>query len=1137
MRIIGDTVHLAATDLANHLSCGYLTDLEKAAANGELRRPIWTDPAAEVLQQKGFEHERNYLGHLTAGGLEIVGAGDGDGSASSRVLELMRDGVDGIAQAFLEDGRWIGRADLLLRVDRPSNLGNWSYEVVDTKLAAETRAATILQLCLYSDLVGQLQGRYPELMHVVAPGRDFQPESFRTSHYLAYYRQVQKRLAEEVDVDGLKKPYPEPVPHCELCSWWHHCDRRRHDDDHLSLVAGILRSQRDELEEWGIGTLEALGEVPLVADRRPSRGAREALDRAQDQARVQLEGRRRCEPYWETILPIEAGAGLARLPQPHPGDVFFDIEGDPFVGTGGLEYLLGWATETDSEKAYRTAWSYDGTEERVAFELFVDQVMTQWRDHPGMHVYHFAPYEPAALKRLMGRHATREEEVDQMLRGGLFVDLYAVVREGVRASVESYSIKRLEQFYEFSRAAGLEQVGLPKRKLEAMLELGHGRAIPAAWKEVVERYNEDDCWSTLELRNWLEKVRCQAEQDGTTIPRPPVQEPEAPEQIQERERKIQVVRERLLREVPIHPEERTSEQHARWLLAYMLDWHRREEKVSWWEYFRLREMADDDLLHEKAAISGLQFVQAVPGPGRTPTHRYRFPQQLTEIREDKKLKDGAGEDFGTVVAVDPTEWTIDIKKTNRATDQHPSSVFVFEFIGGETIAQSLMRLGEWVAEHGIDHPGLCRAGRDLLLRHCPRRTTEGTSTLRAQEEPSLDAARRLVLELGEGLLPIQGPPGAGKTFTGGQMIVELVKANKRVGVTAVSHKVIRNLLEAAVKTAESFGVGGEPSELSCAHKVSSRSEVPSQGILETTSNDEALALLEAKKVQVVGGTAWLWSRPEYREAVDVLFIDEAGQMSLANTVAVAQGARNLVLLGDPQQLEQPQQGSHPEGTDVSALQHVLGDAPTMPKDRGLFLERTWRLHPQICAFTSSQFYDDKLASREGLDKQVLWGSRRFNGAGLFVLPVEHEGNQSASREEVDCVEEVMRELLWGGVTWTTAEGEEKPLTNDDILIVAPYNVQVADLQARLPQARVGTVDKFQGQEAAVVIYSMTTSSAEEAPRGMEFLYSLNRLNVATSRARCVCILVASPRLFEPDCKSPRQMRLANAFCEYLERQN
>jgi predicted RecB family nuclease len=1137
MRISGETVSLAATDLANHLSCVHLTQLEKAAVKGELRRPTWTDPAAEVLQQKGFEHERNYIEHLTANGLEIVGAVDGAGSVSERVLELMHRGVDGIAQAVLGDGRWVGRADLLLRVERPSDLGDWSYEVVDTKLAAETRAGTILQLCLYSDLVGRLQGCCPELMHVVAPGRDFQPESFRTTHYLAYYRQVRKRLMDAVAAPDKATTYPEPVPHCELCSWWRHCDQRRHDDDHLSLVAGIARSQRDELNDWGIQTLESLGSARLDVDRRPKRGAREGLDRAQDQARVQLEGRRRREPYFEIILPIEEGSGLARLPEPNTGDVFFDIEGDPFVGTGGLEYLLGWTMVTESEKGYRAIWSYDGDEERVAFERFVDQVMRRWQDYPTMHIYHFAPYEPAALKRLMGRHATREEEVDQMLRGGLFVDLYAVVREGLRASVESYSIKQLEQFYGFSRVEGLAEVGLPKRKLEAMLELGHGAAIPAVWKDAVQRYNEDDCWSTMELRDWLEQIRCRAQLDGNAVPRPAVEEPQAAEELQERERKVQMVRELLLRDVPAQLEERTVEQQGRWLLAYMLDWHRREEKVTWWEYFRLREMADDDLLHEKAAISGLQFLHEVPGPGRTPTHRYRFPQQLTEIREDKKLKDGAGDDFGSVVAVDPVNWTIDIKKTQRAADQHPASVFVFEFIGGEAMAQALMRLGEWVAERGIDEPGFCRAGRDLLLRFPPRRNATNASRLQGQDELSVDAARRLILELGEGLLPIQGPPGAGKTYTGGQMICELVKANKRVGVTAVSHKVIRNLLDSAIE-ATSSPIGGRGScELRCVHKVSARSDEAIDGIFETTSNDEALSQLKAGKVQVVGGTAWLWSRPEFLEAVDVLFVDEAGQMSLANTLAVAQGARNLVLLGDPQQLEQPQQGSHPEGTDVSALQHVLGGSPTMPDHRGLFLERTWRLHPRICAFTSSQFYEDKLTSRDGLDRQLIWGSRRFNGAGLFVLPVDHQGNQSVSAEEVDCIEEVMRELLWGGVTWMSGEGRETPLTHDDILIVAPYNVQVADLQARLPEARVGTVDKFQGQEAAVVIYSMTTSSADEAPRGMEFLYSLNRLNVATSRARCACILVASPRLFEPDCKSPRQMRLANAFCEFLERKN
>jgi uncharacterized protein len=258
-------------------------------------------------------------------------------------------------------------------------------------------------------------------------------------------------------------------------------------------------------------------------------------------------------------------------------------------------------------------------------------------------------------------------------------------------------------------------------------------------------------------------------------------------------------------------------------------------------------------------------------------------------------------------------------------------------------------------------------------------------------------------------------------------------------------------------------------------------------------------------------------------------------MSLANVLAVAQSARSLVLLGDPQQLEQPQRGSHPDGTDVSALEHLLGEHLTLPPDRGVFLGTTWRLHPAICAFTSELFYEGRLRSFETLRRQEILGDTAFGGAGLWHVPVEHEGNQNASHEEVDAVASLVAELTDGGTSWRDKEGVVRRVDLRDILVVAPYNAQVAALLERLPSgARVGTVDKFQGQEAPIVIYSMATSSPEEAPRGMEFLYSLSRLNVATSRARCACILVANPRLFEPECRTPRQMKLANAFCRYLE---
>ena len=360
------------------------------------------------------------------------------------------------------------------------------------------------------------------------------------------------------------------------------------------------------------------------------------------------------------------------------------------------------------------------------------------------------------------------------------------------------------------------------------------------------------------------------------------------------------------------------------------------------------------------------------------------------------------------------------------------------------------------------------------------------------------------------------------------MIVELVKRGKRVGVSAVSHKVIDNLLQSALKAA-----ADERVELACIHKVTELSAKPPEGIEETNSNDAPLAALEAGEANVVGGTAWLWSREQYAGSLDVLFVDEAGQMSLANVLAMSPCARNLVLLGDPQQLEQPQKGSHPEGTGVSALQHVIGEGSVMPAEKGLFLEQTWRLHPAICGFTSRQFYEGQLTSREGMERQAVAGPTKYRGAGLWVEEVEHEGNQGTSPEEVARVAEVVAELTREGVTWRGADGRAKPLQPDDILVVAPYNAQVAELQLKLGNlAKVGTVDRFQGQEAAAVVYSMTTSSPEDAPRGMEFLYSLNRLNVATSRARCVCVLVASPKLFEPECRSVRQMRLANGVCAF-----
>jgi uncharacterized protein len=1126
MQVLAGSLQLSASDLVGHLNCRYLTDLDRRVAMGKLPKPSLWDPVLEVLAERGRQHETGYVDHLRAKGLAITaieGLGV-DAAAVAQTLAAMKAGAPVIVQAAFRTGQWIGRADVLLRVEKPSPLGAWSYEVVDTKLAQETKGGTVLQLCLYSDLLTSAQGAPPEFAYVVTPESDYEPESYRVTHFAAYYRRVRRRLEEVVASSSTEQSYPDPNPHCDVCRWRVHCEDKRHADDHLSLVAGISKAQIGELEKHAVGSTAALGSMPIPLQWKPDRGAAHSYERVREQARIQVQGRSSGQVIYET-LPVVEGFGLCLLPPPSPGDIFLDFEGDPFVAGGGREYLLGYALAgKDGMLAYAAHWALTAEQEKAAFEAFVDLVMTRLETHPDLHIYHYAPYEPAALKRLMGRYSTRENEIDRMLRAGLFVDLYAVVRHGLRASVESYSIKKLEPLYAFARAAPLSDAGRTLVKVQACLELNDFDGITGEDRAIVEAYNRDDCLSAARLRDWLEQVRSTLIAKDVQVPRPAPGSGEASEELAEWKEKIAALVERLTHNVPLERAERTVEQHARWLLAYTLDWHRREEKAVWWEYFRLSDLSAEELLDERAALSGLTFLAKVGGTTAAPVHRYRFAPQETQLRGGEELRSRGGEKLGKVEAVSLEERTVDIKKRRDTKDFHPDAIFGHERIPTRVLADALVRLGEHVDHHGIEGIGSYQSARDLLLLTPPRL---GGQELQKAGETAAAAGVRLAPHLEGGVLPIQGPPGAGKTYTGARMIAALAQAGRKIGITANSHKVIRNLLDEVVEASGEAGFA-----IRCIQKVS-ENEPEAPGLMFTTDNGDLFDAV-GSDCHVAAGTAWLWARPEAQDVVDVLFIDEAAQMSLANVLAVSHAAKTVILLGDPRQLEHPMQGSHPEGTDVSALDHILDGHVTIPSDRGLFLEETWRLHPAICAFTSEMFYESRLHSRPGLDRQVIKSSGRANGFGLRYLPVSHQGNQSSSPEEADAVRDLVAEILGSNATWIDRHGKEASIALSDILIIAPYNAQVFELQDRLSGARIGTVDKFQGQEAPIVIYSMTTSSHADAPRGMDFLYSANRLNVATSRAKCLCILVCAAALFEAECRTPRQMQLANAFCRYAE---
>jgi predicted RecB family nuclease len=1126
-----DALTLAPTDLSNFLGCRHLTSLDLRAARGEFERPARYDAILENLRERGLAHERDYLERLRARGLTIAGDDGASNGTVARGVEAtlvaMRAGIDVIYQATLDDEVWSGRPDFLRKVDTPSDLGPWSYEACDAKLARDTRAGTILQLCVYSYLLGKLQVVRPVHMHVVKPGTDFVPVSYRTDDYGAYFRLLERGI--QAFVARPDETYPDLVSQCDYCTWWARCEARRRGDDHLCYVAGISRAQIKTLRAMGIDTLAQLAALAPVP--RPPQGSIEALTRIREQARVQQVGRETGTPCRELKEPYDAEHGLALLPEPTADDIFLDFEGDHFAEEGVQEYLVGYVTRgSDGTPVYTALWATTLTEERAAFEQFMDLAVATRARNPGAHIYHFAPYEPAALKRLTGRYATRQLELDALLRGHAFVDLYKAVKRALIASVERYSIKDLEPSFGYQRAQDLREATLSRRLIENAIASHELDARLDGHRRIVEQYNREDCESAQRLREWLEALRAEAIAQGHALPRPVVSDGEASEKISDLDSKLQRLRDGLLQGVPIEPGERTDEQQARFALAHMMEFHRREDKASWWEYFRVLALEEADLADERRAISGLH-LEKVLEPKKAPLQRYRFAPQELDARRGDEVHTLTGTRLGKVTDVNYAERTIDIKKSGATADSHPEAVVLHNQVPADALRESLMRLGDAVIAHGFALADPYRAAMDVLLRRPPP-FADSSGALQRAGETTVEAACRIALALDGNVLAIQGPPGTGKTYTGAHIICALVRAGRRVGVTAVSHKVILNLLESAARQAQADGL-----VMSVVHRQDGDYEGP-WDIERATDYGEIRRGLAHGDIQVLGATAWCWARPEFAQSVDVLIVDEAGQMALANVLATAPAGRSLVLLGDPQQLEQPLQSSHPEGSEVSALYHLLDGEDTMPADKGLFLADTYRLHPDIARFTSEIYYEGKVQSRPGLERQAIIGaagqSSPLIGSGLVHLPVSHTGNQARSPEEVARIRELADELL--GCRWRDKNNAIHPLTEQDILIVAPYNAQVSALVEALPALadRIGTVDRFQGQEAPVVIYSMTSSSPEDAPRGMEFLYNRFRFNVATSRAQALCILVGNPALFRPECKTPRQIKMANGFCRYSE---
>jgi predicted RecB family nuclease len=1112
MKITNNSIQYSATDLVNFVQCNHLTSLDLKAIHKELKKPIYKTQFTQMLQEKGQEFEASFLKELESNGKQVERIVQHSLHAEEATLKAMQAGVDVIYQAYLKSDLFQGWADFLIKVDKPSNFGKWSYEVVDTKLAAETKANAIIQICLYSQILENYQGVLPEYMHIKKPSGDEPP--FRVNDYISYLRLIQKRFYEFVK--NPMETYPEPVSHCEVCTWWERCNEQRRNDDHLSFVAGLGKTHTNTLKENYVTSLEELATLSSPFPFKPSRGSVQTYNKLVHQASMQKASRDASAPFFE-VLYSDENQGLWKLPEPTKDDIYFDLEGDPMVGDAGREYIFGWIYKG----VYHIIWAETAEDEKKAFEDFMDFVWDKLRVNPKLHIYHYGPYENIALKRLMGKYGTKADQLDGILRGGKMVDLLQVVRHSIRAGVERYSLKDLEPYHCYTRTQDLKELSKEKRNYEYLLQTCRLEEATSVQKEIIKKYNEEDCASTESLHRWLEKLRAQKiSESDWDIPRPAIQEIDPSEKQTAFQQQIQPLFEKLIEGVPIAISERNQEEQARYLLAHMLDWYPREMKSFWWEYYRLLSSSLDDLLDEKGAITYLSFEKDISETdSKAVLHQYSFPDQELDATKWGRVVTESGLAIGEVVFLDENAHKLVLKKSPKNIDIHPNAIIPSDIIPNDNKVKSILKLAAWVAQNGMQSElPEYNAARDLLMRLKPRLK----QPINVSKSP-LERLIKMANELDYGVLPVQGPPGAGKSFSASKMILNLIQSGKKVGITALSHKVISNLLEKINEDALS-----QKFEINIFQIVSKiPSKLPEWNIKTSMSEKTKAA------AHVIAGTSFMWCKEEMENTVDYLVVDEAGQLSLIDTLAASASAKNLILMGDPQQLKQPIKGTHPEGTELSALEHILGDLETITEDRGILLDISYRMHPDICALDSDLFYEGKLQPAKG-NERIKIQSSLIPKSGLYHMLTHHYGNVSSSQEEGELVKQIVAQLCDGNSFWTSKNGVTKSIEKQDIKIITPYNAQVGLLRHLLPDMEIGTVDKFQGQEASIVIFSMATSSSQEAPRGMDFLYNRNRFNVALSRAQGAFVIIAAKALWEPECTTPQQIRLANTFCRFLE---
>ena len=1147
MRNIKENWILSPRDLIAELECNHRLNLEWSAITGLIEKPKEeNDPGLQLVIDNGRAHEDKLLKkHQKEGRLisiEEPGTSlDKIKAAAAQTIQSSKEEYDVIHQAVLFTGDFLGYADfLVLKKDEQGKTmrdeqGRPIYEPVDAKSARIAKRAAVLQVASYARAMVQLNMAFPPKVHLWLAGDA--EWSANTADLIDLAEEFENRA--RARITGYKEMntpnWAPPREACTRCRWKVHCETGRVEDRDLSLIYGIRSTTRQALIEGGIKTIDEMSKA--TEDQRKSLKkivSKETFEKLRNQAKIQLKGEGLDTPIFEVKDPEQ----LRIIPASSEGDIWFDMEGDPYSDSGnGLEYMFGYVIKEDGKLTFRTFEAATKPEEKKAFTDFISFVLERRKKYPDLHIYHYAAYEPSTILRLSQKYGIYENEIDDLKRQGVFVDLLSVVRIALRFSTDSLSIKSIEQvFFPNNRS---EEVGTAMESVIqfnlAALDLLNGDKEAFSEKLAkIRDYNEVDCRSLQSLDSWL---RDRATENGIELL--PLIAKEAEEQV--------VIQEEveLLEGIDDDRTKRNADDQGAALLSSAVSYHRREDKPTWWNIFDKAtkdldelESFEDVILFDE--ISTTEWSQ-VP-PQRT-MHRYTEitstasgdlrhifdkgdrPHLLYEISHEKMMQVAGSTRSLHSAALDKVEEnSLVIDETRKSIiptwDALPIAILpegpvdaskIADVIRNE-LARRVITNKKSKNKHFPDE-----AWADILLRKPPRQKTK----LLPNTGNAIEDIKNALIDSENSYIPVQGPPGTGKTHVGARVIAKLIKEkNWRIGVVAQSHSVVENLLNAIQKYDASIPIAKNCKDTN--NRPSYHQEKVAPWANQQTGG------------YVIGGTAWTFANPDIRSLnLDLVVVDEAGQFSLANTIASISSARTALLLGDPQQLPQVSQGSHPEPVNESALQHLLGEAKTMPENMGYFLDTTYRLHPLLAKKVSRLQYEDRLHADPRCEKRNL----KEVEPGLHIITIDHTGNTTKSIEEGEAIATKIKELL--GKEWIDTDNEghpmkPRPIEEKDILIVTAYNAQVKYLKSLMNKngwrhISVGTFDKFQGREAPVVLVSMATSTAEDLPRGIEFLLSPNRINVAVSRAQWASFLYRSANLSVMEPSSPEGMVMLGKF--------